>query len=250
MKGLFLPGSVACAIAIACAPSTPAPAPAPTQPSPPLVLPPFQMDTNRNADRVPSFQETPLIVWGPAPAGVSHPERRRMYDLQHQSTTIRFDWPRQAVVGTTTLRIAGLAGAAPVSRISIDAGDMTFTRVATGTTSLKYDSDDHAVVVHLATPLRAGEKTSITIDYDGANRTKGAYFRPARHIVWTQGRPRTIISGSRPTTSPTTRRRGSSTSGRQRASALCRTDAWQDHARSATASSGTGYSTSQRRRTS
>jgi aminopeptidase N len=145
------------------------------------------MDTSRNADRVPSFQETPLIVWGPAPAGVSHPERRRTYDLQHQSTTIRFDWPRQAVVGTTTLRIAGLTGAAPVSRISIDAGDMTFTRVATGTTSLKYDSDDHAVVVHLAAPLRAGEKTSITIDYDGANRTKGAYFRPARHIVWTQG---------------------------------------------------------------
>ena len=145
------------------------------------------MDTSRNADRVPPFQETPLIVWGPTPAGVSHPERPRTYDLQHQSTTIRFDWPRQAVVGTTTLRIAGLTGAAPVSRISIDAGDMTFTRVATGTTSLKYDSDDHAIVVHLAAPLRAGEKTSITIDYDGANRTKGAYFRPARHIVWTQG---------------------------------------------------------------
>ncbi len=187
MKGLFVPGSVACVIAIACAPPPPAPPPAPTQPSPPLVLPPFKMDTSRNADRVPPFQETPLIVWGPAPAGVSHPERRRTYDLQHQSTTIRFDWPRQAVVGTTTLRIAGLTGAAPVSRISIDAGDMTFTRVATGTTSLKYDSDDHAVIVHLATPLRAGEKTSITLDYDGANRTKGAYFRPARHIVWTQG---------------------------------------------------------------
>jgi aminopeptidase N len=145
------------------------------------------MDTSRNADRVPPFQETPLIVWGPPPAGVSHPERRRTYDLQHQATTVRFDWPRQAVVGTTTLRIGGLAGSAPLSRISIDAGDMTFTRVEAGTTPLKYDYDDHNLVVHLATPLRAGEKTSITIDYDGANRTKGAYFKPARHIVWTQG---------------------------------------------------------------
>ena len=42
-------------------------------------------------------------------------------------------------------------------------------------------------MVHLTEPLRSGEKTSITVDYDGANRTKGAYFRPARHIVWTQG---------------------------------------------------------------
>ena len=187
MKGLFVPGTVACAIVIACAP-TPAPTPPPVpQPSPPLVLPPFEMDTSRNANRVPPFQETPLIVWGPPPAGVSHAERKRTYDLQNQSTTIRFDWPRQAVVGTTTIRIAGLPGAAPISRISIDAGDMTFTRVVSGTKPLKYDADDHAIVVHLGSPLRAGEKTSITIDYDGANRTKGAYFRPARHIVWTQG---------------------------------------------------------------
>src|SRR4029078_2462231 len=72
-----------------------------------------------------------------------------------------------------------------------DAGDMTFRRVASGATdagtNLKYDYDDHTLTVHLPSPLRAGQKTSITIDYDGANRTKGAYFRPAKHIVWTQG---------------------------------------------------------------
>jgi aminopeptidase N len=145
------------------------------------------MDSTLAADRVPLFLEGALIVWGPAPAGVSHPERARTYDLQHQATTVRFDWPRQAVVGTTTLSIAGLPGAAPRSTISINAGDMTFTRVTTGTTELKYDYNGRALGVHLATPLRAGEKTSITIDYDGENRSKGAYFRPARHIVWTQG---------------------------------------------------------------
>jgi aminopeptidase N len=116
-----------------------------------------------------------------------HPERVRTYDLQHQSTTVRFDWPRQAVVGTTTLTIAGLPNAAPRSTVVIDAGDMTFKSVTAGATPLKYDYDGRALTVHLATPLRADQKTSITIEYDGANRSKGAYFRPARHIVWTQG---------------------------------------------------------------
>jgi aminopeptidase N len=189
MRGLLVPGAIACAMAFACAPppSSQTPVSAIPQPTPPLVLQPFQMDSGLTADRIPPFRPLPLIEWGPPPAGVSHPERSRAYDLQHQATTVRFDWPRQAVVGTTTLSIAGLVAAVPVSSISIDAGDMTFKRVASGTTPLKYDYDGHALVVHLAAPLRAGEKTSITIDYDGANRTKGAYFRPAKHIVWTQG---------------------------------------------------------------
>ena len=192
MKGLFFPGVVACAFALACArppavtPASQIPVPATPQQNP-LVLPPFQMDTGLTADRVPSFQHAPLIVWGPAPVGVSHPERTRTYDLQHQATTVRFDWTRNAVVGTTTLRIAGLPGTAPLSTLLINAGDMTFKRVASGTTPLKYDYDGRALAVHLATPLRAGAQTSITVDYDGANRSKGVYFRPARHIVWTQG---------------------------------------------------------------
>jgi aminopeptidase N len=111
----------------------------------------------------------------------------RTYHLQHQTTTVRFDWPRRAVVGTTTLTIAGLPDAAPLSNAVIDAGDMTFKSVATGATPLKYDYDGRALTVHLLTPLRSGEQTSITIEYDGANRSKGAYFRPTRHIVWTQG---------------------------------------------------------------
>jgi aminopeptidase N len=145
------------------------------------------MDTSLTVDRVPPFQQTPLIIWGPSPDGVPHAERVRTYRLQHQTTTVRFDWPRHAVVGTTTLTIAGLPGAAPLSNPVIDAGDMTFKSVATGATPLKYDYDGRALTVHLATPLRSGEQTSITIEYDGANRSKGAYFRPAKHIVWTQG---------------------------------------------------------------
>src|SRR6266566_148571 len=171
MKGLLWMGVAASALIVGCTPKrTPPTLPTPEKANPPLVLPPFQMDTGRTIDRVPPFQQTPLIVWGPLPEGVTHAERVRTYDLQHQATTVRFDWLRRAVVGTTTLTIAGLKGASPLSSLAIDAGDMTFTRVAAGATSLKYDYDGRALTVHLATPLRSGRTTSITIDYEGANR--------------------------------------------------------------------------------
>ena len=188
MKGLLPAAVIFSAIITACAPpAAQIPAPEIPQPTPPVVAPPFRMDTTLTIDRVPPFQTEPLITWGPPPEGTVHAERIPKYDLQHQVTTVRFDWTRQAVVGTTTLTIAGLPDAAPLSSVAIDAGDMTFRRVASGTTNLKYDYDGHTLTLHLATPLRAGQKTSVTIDYDGANRTKGAYFRPAKHIVWTQG---------------------------------------------------------------
>src|SRR5258706_2780708 len=190
MKGRFFMGAAASALMVACTPP-PATSRIPSteipQPNPPLVLPPFQMDTSRSIDRVPPFQQTPLIAWGPPPDGAAHAERVRTYDLQHQVTTVRFDWSRQAVVGTTTLSIEGLPDARPLSDIVIDAGDMTFRDITAGSAPLKYDYDGRALTVHLATPLRSTKKTSITIDYDGVNRSKGAYFRPAKHIVWTQG---------------------------------------------------------------
>jgi aminopeptidase N len=203
MKRFLLP-VWGCLVISACAPTPPSttprplPAPAPTEPQPtpsvaptapsPAAQPPFQMETGANPDAVPAFAASPLITWGPPPAGTSHPERTRTFDLQHQIVTVRFDWARNAVVGSTTLRIAGMSGAAPLSTVAIDAGDMTFSRIsAAGGQPLKYDYDGHNLSIHLATPLRAGAKASITIDYTGVNRTKGAYFRPARHIVWTQG---------------------------------------------------------------
>ncbi|HEV7593556.1 MAG TPA: M1 family metallopeptidase [Gemmatimonadaceae bacterium] len=176
-------GLALCVLLVACSPPPAANPPAPAQPIP--VTGAFAMDASLTPDLAPPFQQGPLVVWGREPDGVVHPERARTYDLQHQSTTIRFDWARHAVVGTTTLQIAGLAGASPRSSVAIDAGDMTIKRVTSGALSLKHDYDGSALVVHLASPLRAGAKTSITVVYDAANRTKGAYFK-SRHIVWTQ----------------------------------------------------------------
>src|SRR3954467_8541182 len=183
----ILSSATAAALGVVAGCTTP-PAASPPSPTPgPVTATPFQMDTALAADRVPPFAQGPLITWGAEPPGTEHTERVRAYDLQPQSSTIRFEWPRHAVVGTTTLQIGGLGGAAPLSDVAIDAGDMTIKRVASGTTALRHEYEGPPLVVHLATPLRPGAKTSITVDYDGANRTKGAYFRPARHIVWTQG---------------------------------------------------------------
>src|SRR3954471_5989275 len=188
MTGKSLTSVAASAFFLACAtPAARIPSTEVPQPNPSVAGPPFRMDSSLTIDRVPPFKTEALIAWGRPPDGVEHAERIPVYDLQHQVTTIRFDWPRHAVVGTTTLTIGGLRDAAPLSSLVIDAGDMTFKRVAARNTALKYDYDGHALTVHLASPLRAGQTTSITIDYDGANRTKGAYFRPPRHIVWTQG---------------------------------------------------------------
>jgi aminopeptidase N len=144
------------------------------------------MDTSLTPDLVPPFQQGPLIVWGPAPEGESHAERARKYDLQHQSTTVRFDWARHAVEGTTTLQIAGLSGVGSLSDVEIDAADMTIKYVTSGGRTLKHEYDGRSLVVHLASPLRARAGISITVAYDAESRTKGAYFKP-RHIVSTQG---------------------------------------------------------------
>ena len=184
MKTLSNATLVACTIVAACAPARP---PAEIQPTPVPNVPPFRMDSTLTANQVPGFKQAPLIVWGPVPEGVTHPERKRTYDLQHQNTTLRFDWTTHAVVGSTTLTIGGLPNASPLRTAVIDAGDMQIRRVTSDGAALRFDYSDNQLSIQLPRALSSGEKVSFTVDYEGVNRTKGAYFRPAKHIVWTQG---------------------------------------------------------------
>lgn len=169
----------------ACTPA--ARQPAENQPTPVPNVPPFRIDTTLTPNLVPAFKETPLIAWGPLPEGVTHAERRRTFDLQHQSTTIRFDWQTHAVVGSTTLTIAGLPNAAPLRTVVIDAGDMRIRSVTSNGAAVRFDYSDNRLAIALPRALTADQKVQLTVDYEGVNRTKGAYFRPAKHIVWTQG---------------------------------------------------------------
>src|ERR1700704_5737758 len=135
MKVILGSSAALCVFFVACSPPAPTlPAPQPTP-----AAGPFQMDASLTPDLVPAFQQGPLIVWGPEPLGVPHAERVRTYDLQHQATTVRFNWARHAVEGTTTLQIAGVAGGSAISSVAIDAGDMTITRVVSANRSLRHD---------------------------------------------------------------------------------------------------------------
>ena len=118
----------AVAISAACGgAATPAPAPAPA-PTPVAVTPaaPATPDTMRSY-AVPAFRTDTMIAWGPLPPGTPHPERARIDDLQHQVVHVRFDRPRHAVVGSTTIRVAALDK--PLTTIPLDAVGMTIQKV-------------------------------------------------------------------------------------------------------------------------
>ena len=134
---------------------------------------------------VPAFRVGPLMSWGPLPPGTSHPERARTFDLQHQVVHVRFDWPRHAVVGSTTIRLAALDK--PLTTIALDAVGMTMVRVsAPSGGKLRHDYDGNTLIVSLPGTLRAGARTTFTVDYESVRPKKGAYFIDRRHVVWTQ----------------------------------------------------------------
>ncbi|HWE41971.1 MAG TPA: M1 family aminopeptidase [Gemmatimonadaceae bacterium] len=135
---------------------------------------------------VPAFQSEPLIRWGPLPPGTPHSERTRIYDLQHQVVHVRFDWPRHAVVGSTTIRVAALDK--PLTAIPLDAVGMTIRKVsAPNGARLRYDYDGSTLTVKLPGTLRPRSSTSFIVDYEAVRPKKGAYFIDRRHVVWTQG---------------------------------------------------------------
>jgi aminopeptidase N len=64
---------------------------------------------------------------------------------------------------------------------------MRIRSVTSNGATLRFDYSDNKLSIQLPRALAADQKVSFTVDYEGVNRTKGAYFRPAKHIVWTQG---------------------------------------------------------------
>jgi aminopeptidase N len=178
------------AAGIGCARNpAPNPSPAPTSssavpaPTPPRIIPAVRLIGDTNA--VPAFADTTLIAWGPEPAGTVHLLPPHEFDLQHQSVRVRFDWPRHTVVGSTTLTLAALDHA--ISDVPLNAVGMKISRVAAHGTRLRFDYDGQMLTVHLAQPLPAGARTSITIDYAAVKPKKGAYFIDRNHYLWTQG---------------------------------------------------------------
>ncbi len=152
-------------------------------PTPPRIIPNVRLVPD--TDAVPAFADTALIAWGPEPAGTVHILPPHEFDLQHQSVRVRFDWPRHAVVGSTTLRVAALGKT--INDIPLNAVAMTIHRVTANGSALKYDYDGQMLTVHLRRPLAARARTSFTIDYETVKPKKGAYFIDRNYYLWTQG---------------------------------------------------------------
>jgi len=123
-----------------------------------------------------------LITWGALPPGTPHAERPRTYDLKHQIVHVRFDWPRHAVVGSTTLTVATLAGHPNVRDVPLDAVDMKIVSVTSAAgAALQHTYDGRTLTVHVRVPA------TFTVAYESVHPKKGAYFIDRRHVVWTQG---------------------------------------------------------------
>jgi aminopeptidase N len=157
------------------------------RPTPPRIipLPPSDTASIPSPDAVPIGAKSPLIEWGPLPAGEERPERPRTYDLTHQTVRIRFDWTRHAVVGKTALKLSALES--PVSTVVLDAVGMTISDV-TGPSGakLKYAYDGSTLSVSLPSALQPSRATTINVTYEAAPK-KGVYFIDRKHVVWTQG---------------------------------------------------------------
>ena len=181
-KNLTIP-SVAIVIALgACAHANvptaqtiPETTPVVTAPTPPAPSP---------AQVVPPFQTGDLIKWGPLPEGTPHEERQHNYDLTHQVIHVRFDWPRHAVIGSTTLSIK--PAGAPLTEASFDAVDMTFSRVRDGHGhTLAHTYKDGSITVKFARPVT--DSVQVVLDYQTVKPRSGIYFIDRVHYIWTQG---------------------------------------------------------------
>ncbi len=140
-------------------------------------------------ERVPAYRPLPLVKWGAPPPGEPHGERPRSYDLVHQTTHVRFDWKRHAVVGTTTVRFTTLD--APLRQIALDAEAMTMGRVTDANgTALQHVYNGHTLTVQLPAQLAVGDTASVTVEYQSVAPGRGAYFIDRVHALWTQGETR------------------------------------------------------------
>ncbi len=175
----------------ACSHPKPATQPQPTppfQPAPPVVSqgatksPPARLSP---AEQVPPFKTSPLITWGPLPAGTPHGERSHPYDLFHQVIQVRFDWKRHAVIGSTTLSIAPTG--APLTEASFDAVDMTFTDVSDNHGhKLAHTYANGSITVGFPAPVK--DSIRVVLHYHTIDRPRsGVYFIDRVHYLWTQG---------------------------------------------------------------
>jgi aminopeptidase N len=116
----------------------------------------------------------------------------RTCDIVHIALTLQLDITQQTLRGTCATTVRAISE--PVTSVALDAVDLYIAQVRQESGQpVRFDYDGQRLVVHLATPLRSGDHTTITIDYSVTRPRLGLYFiapdaaYPAKPVqVWTQ----------------------------------------------------------------
>ena len=128
--------------------------------------------------------------------------RTKHHDLLHTKLHVRFDWQRQQLHGTATLKLQ--PHCYPQQTLELDAQSMTIHSIAHQDAPLYYTHDGHKLTIDLGKPHPAGIPYEVTITYTthptpaaAAKRIfpgKGLYFvnpNSQTRQIWTQGQPQT-----------------------------------------------------------
>ena len=99
----------------------------------------------------------------------------RTCDIVHIALTLQLDMARQTLRGTCATTVRAIS--APVTSVALDAVDLQITQARqTGDKPVPFDYDGQRLVVHLESPLRSGDDTTIAVDYSVTRPRLGLYF--------------------------------------------------------------------------
>jgi len=146
-----------------------------------------------------------VIAQIPNERPVYRPAYQRTHDLLHTKLDLRFDWPKEQVIGTATLTLAPLFR--PSNELVLDAKGFEFNSIKTSTgktLSYDYGGEKQQVTIALDREYQGGETYTLVIDYTAIpaesggsaaiTSDKGLFFINPRgeegdkpQQIWTQG---------------------------------------------------------------
>jgi aminopeptidase N len=92
------------------------------------------------------------------------PARQRDWDLLHTALDLSFDWEKQNVIGSATLKLTPLFY--PQQMLSIDADHFKVMSLSLfGKPYDDFKTDTDKIVIRLPKPYKKGEEVTVTIDY-------------------------------------------------------------------------------------
>jgi len=116
----------------------------------------------------------------------------RTFNARHVRLELALDFPTKTLSGTCTTTLEAIAD--PADRATFDAVDFKISRVTVKGKPARFDYDRRRLTVHLAAPVKRGDKVDVAITYKAVKPKLGLHFvGPDRSYpnkplqAWTQG---------------------------------------------------------------